>query len=121
MFSSSSEELPLECWLLVFDFIRPNEEFPLATVCSDWRDHFVSKRKRRGAHQWITAIARMVNTILRLQWAHKHGCPCNGKLWISIGRYAPLDVAKWAGAKVLTLWMTGEKPMVGDLMENATL
>jgi hypothetical protein len=64
-----STYVPVECWLMVFEFIKPCEEFPLATVCSEWRSIFTYERERREQKQWYTNVRKFTNKVSRLEWA----------------------------------------------------
>jgi hypothetical protein len=77
MASSSPSDVPLEVWMTVFDFVKPHEEFPLATVCSDWNVFLTKRRERRSQKKWETWIGVVVNTVPRLQWALSTELECD--------------------------------------------
>jgi hypothetical protein len=88
--------LSLECWLLVFDFIKPHEEFPLVHVCSLWKDIFVAQRSKRKEQKWRTWIGCVGNTVPRVEWAQKNGCPMNAHICASAAHHGSLVVLQWA-------------------------
>jgi hypothetical protein len=94
------EELPLEVWLSVFEFLKAHEEFPLATVCCEWGEALTRRRNRHKQKKWQTWVGSIANTVPRLEWAFAHGLPnafpWNSRMAHNATVQNHLEVLKWA-------------------------
>ncbi len=96
MSSACLSDVPLQVWMTVFDFVKPHEEFPLATVCSDWNVFLTKRRERRSQKKWETWIGVVVNTVPRLQWALSAGLKKHKPICRVAASHGMLEVLKWA-------------------------
>jgi hypothetical protein len=93
--SFEDEELPLKVWLKVFDFVKPHEEFPLATVCREWKNVFVDRKSNRGQKKWMTWVGAVVHTVQQIDWARSQGCHRMSMLSYQAAENGYLTLLKW--------------------------
>jgi hypothetical protein len=98
-----TEQMPIECWLTVFDFVAPTEEYPLATVCGEWCSIFLHKREQRGEEKWSTLYDAVVTSPSRLEWARDAGLKIGEEVSAALGRCGQLEVFDWLKANRYTI------------------
>ena len=65
--------LPPEMWMLVFDFLAPYEEWPVAAVCKLFYALLTRKRPKCEPARWCTYARPFYASLERTQWAHSQG------------------------------------------------